>query len=332
MKFLTYNVWSCEHVAVYRRMSIREIIEQHDPDVIFLQEVTDYILSLFQEAAWWRQYCMFSSQEKKQSLLLSKNAFRTDADEPGHLSNCCQPGCRRRSTRYLRLHGRALPRARGDLPSRGPTPSDIGSVRRRTCAGEFLEHFDAVHEPQHGRPFVLDDNVVLSGDIGWDDDLDGPLRLGGDGGWVDAWRELRGGGGEGGWTYDAVANPMLRGFSRPERRRPDRFCRPRDFTLESGAELGMMPWRMEIHVSTLIYMVRERGWHLSDEERRPRHASMFGNSQHLNPSSATTLLDSIEMVGVEPIPGVTRFNDKGDILPVFPSNHFGLLLTIFPKQ
>jgi hypothetical protein len=38
IKFLTYNVWSCEHVAVYRRIrAICEIIERHDPDVIFLQ-------------------------------------------------------------------------------------------------------------------------------------------------------------------------------------------------------------------------------------------------------------------------------------------------------
>ena len=38
IKFLTYNVWSCEHVAVYRRIrAICGIIERHDPGVIFLQ-------------------------------------------------------------------------------------------------------------------------------------------------------------------------------------------------------------------------------------------------------------------------------------------------------
>jgi len=38
IKFLTYNVWSCEHVAVYRRIrAICEVIERHDPDVVFLQ-------------------------------------------------------------------------------------------------------------------------------------------------------------------------------------------------------------------------------------------------------------------------------------------------------
>lgn len=42
-------------------------------------------------------------------------------------------------------------------------------------------------------------------------------------------------------------------------------------------------------------------------------------------------LDSIEMVGVEPIPGVTHCDDKGNVVPVLPSHHFGLLLTIVPK-
>nr|TKW34930.1 hypothetical protein SEVIR_2G339200v2 [Setaria viridis] len=205
IKFLTYNVWSCEHVAVYRRIrAICEIIERHDPDVIFLQ---------------------------------THHRLRAAT---------CSLAC--------------------------PNPSDIGSVHRRARAGAFLEHFDAVHHQPYERSFVLDGNVVLGGDLGWDDDLDGPLRLG-DEGWVDAWRELRGGDEDtgGGWTYDAVANPMLRGLNLPaERRRPDRFiCKLRDFKL-----------------------------------------------------------GSIEMVGVEPIPGVTRFDDKGNVLPVLPSHHFGLLLTI----
>ena len=110
-------------------------------------------------------------------------------------------------------------------------------------------------------------------DLGWDDGLDGPLRLG-DGGWVDAWLELRGGE-DGGWTYDAVANPMLRGLNLPvERKRQDRFiCKLRDF-----------------------------------------------------------MHDSIQMIGVDAIPCVTRFDDKQDnFVAVRPSYHFGLLLTISPK-
>jgi tyrosyl-DNA phosphodiesterase 2 len=46
IKFLTYNVWSREHVAVYRRIrAISELIEQHDPDVIFLQVILSFIFA-----------------------------------------------------------------------------------------------------------------------------------------------------------------------------------------------------------------------------------------------------------------------------------------------
>ncbi|CAN6175539.1 unnamed protein product [Urochloa humidicola] len=309
MKFLTYNVWSCEHVAVYRRIqAICEIIERHDPDVIFLQEVTDYIYSLFQEAPWWGNYSEFSSKEKKRSTLWSPNSnpfclvlskLEVNAVVLPAYGGSRRTGSSPSMSPYSPPSPPRFPRA-GEIPSdllsawvyekvlwphrlraatcflAGPTPSDIGCVHRRATVGAFLEHFDAVHRP-YERSFVLDGNVVLGGDLGWDDDLDGPLRLG-DNGWVDAWRELRGGNddaGDGGWTYDAVANPMLIGLGLPaERRRPDRFiCKLRDFTL-----------------------------------------------------------GSIEMVGVEPIPGVLRFDDKGNVLPVLPSHHFGLLLTICPKH
>jgi tyrosyl-DNA phosphodiesterase 2 len=133
-----------------------------------------------------------------------------------YLSICYQRGC------TIRRHGR-LRAATCQLV--GPNPSFTGSTHRRARAAAFLEHFDAVHQ-QYGRSFVLDENVVLGGDLGWDDDLDGPLRL--PDGWVDAWREIRGGG-DSGWTCDAVANLMLRGLTKPERRRADRFvCKLRD--------------------------------------------------------------------------------------------------------
>ncbi|GJN11658.1 hypothetical protein PR202_ga29862 [Eleusine coracana subsp. coracana] len=45
-------------------------------------------------------------------------------------------------------------------------------------------------------------------------------------------------------------------------------------------------------------------------------------------------LDSIQLVGVEPIHGVTYYDDARNNLnlPVLPSHRFGLLLTMSPKQ
>lgn len=152
----------------------------------------------------------------------------------------------------------------------GPTPSSTGSMHRRARARAFSDHFDVVH-CHHGRSFELEENVVIGGDLAWDDDLDGPLQL--PDRWVDAWCELHGGD-DHGWTYDALVNPMLSGLAEPERKRADRFiCKLKDFKLHS-----------------------------------------------------------VEMVGVEPIPGVTRFDNHKNALPVLPSHHFGLVLTISPKQ
>ncbi|EAZ39968.1 hypothetical protein OsJ_24404 [Oryza sativa Japonica Group] len=44
IKFMTYNVWSNEHVAVYRRIqAISKLIVRHEPHVIFLQIYEKYI-------------------------------------------------------------------------------------------------------------------------------------------------------------------------------------------------------------------------------------------------------------------------------------------------
>nr|CAB3454425.1 unnamed protein product [Digitaria exilis] len=54
---MTYNIWSREDVAVYRRMeAIGGLVQKHDPDVIFFQEVTPYIRSIFQSSSWWEKY------------------------------------------------------------------------------------------------------------------------------------------------------------------------------------------------------------------------------------------------------------------------------------
>jgi hypothetical protein len=45
-----YNIWSNEHVAVYRRMqAISDLIARHDPDIIFLQvrAYSPCLISLF---------------------------------------------------------------------------------------------------------------------------------------------------------------------------------------------------------------------------------------------------------------------------------------------
>ncbi|KAG2645620.1 hypothetical protein PVAP13_2KG435200 [Panicum virgatum] len=57
IKFLTYNVWSREDVFVYKRMrAIGALVEKHNPDVIFFQEIMPYIRSIFEDRPWWKKY------------------------------------------------------------------------------------------------------------------------------------------------------------------------------------------------------------------------------------------------------------------------------------
>ncbi|XP_051228821.1 uncharacterized protein [Lolium perenne] len=286
IKFMTYNVWSNEHVAVYRRMqAVSDLIARHDPDVILLQEVTPYMKDILRKSPWWRQYYEKCHAPDCFAILLTKFTTGQLGDiipdvawlrplslPKGLLSVFLYWKCRRLTETAVdagvegRLHpmycDHKLIVSTCLFP--GPSQSGIHSKDRLDKADQYLEYIDRRADP----------NAVLGGDMNWDDDLDGPFPIEGRKGWVDAWCELRGDNGSaGGLTYDSVANPMLRSF-KSGRTRPDRFiCKLRDFNL-----------------------------------------------------------DSIEMIGTEAIPGVTYYDDKGNQLPVLPSHHFGLMLTVSPKH
>uniref|UniRef100_R7W6J7 Endonuclease/exonuclease/phosphatase domain-containing protein n=1 Tax=Aegilops tauschii TaxID=37682 RepID=R7W6J7_AEGTA len=78
IKFMTYNVWSREDIVLYRRMqAISRLIYHHSPDVIFFQEITPYILRIFQSFSWWKEYhsspiSQEQQKEKNFCMMLSK--------------------------------------------------------------------------------------------------------------------------------------------------------------------------------------------------------------------------------------------------------------------
>ncbi|GJN32422.1 hypothetical protein PR202_gb20931 [Eleusine coracana subsp. coracana] len=88
IKFMTYNVWSRDDVFVHKRMqAIGSLVEKHDPDVIFFQEVTPYIRSIFESSAWWKEYNsapvyteeQATNQKQDFCLLLSKRPLENFA-------------------------------------------------------------------------------------------------------------------------------------------------------------------------------------------------------------------------------------------------------------
>ena len=136
-----------------------------------------------------------------------------------------------------------------------PSPPDMNSTQRVSNAKEALKRL-------HPEP-----NVVLGGDMNWDESSDGPFPLVGR--WCDAWFTLRPE--EDGWTYDTKSNGMI-SRKRSLQRRLDRFiCKLKDF-------------------------------------------KMIG----------------IDMIGTEAIPGIS-YERNGKMLPVLPSDHYGLILTICPQ-
>ncbi|XP_020173665.1 uncharacterized protein [Aegilops tauschii subsp. strangulata] len=222
IKFLAYNLWSNEHVAVYRRMhSISDLIASNDPDVIFLQltklHAGDDRCDIMPEP-WLRP--PGDPAGLLSAFLDWKRPTDTDRD-----------AVKDRKKKNRRLHPMCcdcehrLHAATCRFP--GPTQSDIRSVDRIGRAHEYFRHFAN----------CSDHNAVLAGDMSLDDDLDGPFPIPAGSGWVDAWCELRASD-VAGWTYDSVANPMLRGF-KPGLTRPDRFlCKLRDFDLYSIEMVG----------------------------------------------------------------------------------------------
>ncbi|XBI03501.1 hypothetical protein VPH35_131908 [Triticum aestivum] len=236
IKFLTYNVWSNQHVAVYRRMqSVSDLIASHAPDVIFLQKI-------FRGSPWWGLYVQVAVPDSDAVLVVvlpttMEHQYPLPPAAPAGLFSAFLDWKRSATNPYgadgrPRLHpvfcDHRLHVAMCRLPE--PTRSDIRSVARLDKAHDYLRHFASCSSH----------NAVLAGDMNWDEDLDGPFPIAAGSGWVDAWRELRGDDGAGGWTYDSVANPMLRGFKPGGRRmRPDRFlCKLRDFSLDSTEMVG----------------------------------------------------------------------------------------------
>lgn len=136
--------------------------------------------------------------------------------------------------------------------------------------------------------------VVFGGDMNWNDGRDGrpPLPPG----WLDAWSHLRPG--DPGFTYHPKANPMLRGNSLPGMRLDRFFCKLPPAGAGSSPGDGAAG------------------------------ASGGGVSQpHCQ-------LVSIQLCGTQPVAsGKTYVSERsGQALPLLPSDHFGLLLSISISQ
>ncbi|KAI3986720.1 hypothetical protein MKX01_014258 [Papaver californicum] len=248
LKVLSYNIWFNEDLELHKRMNaLGDLIQLHTPDVICLQEVTPAIYQIFQQSSWWKVYRCSVSYE-----MVNKPYFCMQLQT---FSNSIMG--RELCLTEIEVGGggsKQLVIATSHLESPCPAPPTWNQMFSKECVAQAKEAILILH----GSP-----NVILGGDMNWDDKLDG--------------HELKPG--DNGYTYDTKSNQMLSG-NRTLQKRLDRFmCNLQDFKI-----------------------------------------------------------CGIELTGREELPGLSYCKEKkvkGKLqklmLPVLPSDHYGLLLTICNK-
>ena len=289
LKILSYNVWFDESVALLQRINeISNIIENEQPNIICLQEVTHNIYRILSNKAWWRKY--YPSYHLHNELGPYFVLILTD-DKSSRFNRKPFPYSRMgRELLYCMSEERSILIATTHLES--PTPPLLNEKERINQLKQSLDWLDTKFtSAQHPVTTVRESNtmastsksldtvqdVILIGDLNWCEHRGG--KMPGDGAipfpsshWVDAWQACNPQ--DPGMTYDTTTNPMLKGSLKG---RLDRcLCR-------------LDHWR----------------------------------------------LHSIRLVGQEPIPGVTydkMYRGKPIKLPVLPSDHYGLLVTLASKE
>ncbi|XP_072951499.1 uncharacterized protein [Typha angustifolia] len=226
IKIMSYNVWP-EDIEIHARMkSISSLILKHSPDVVFFQEITPEIYEIFRSFKWWKLYnCSISPDEaetKKYFPMLLSNL-------PASFLDCEQ---------FTEEIGKEIIISKIGLG----LPKELYVATMHLKSPAFPKMHKEKHTAQAEKAInVLNSatNIVFGGDMNWDEESDGPFPL--LDGWVDAWTKLKSGSGEDGWTFDTIANPMLKGHWRLQKRLDRFMCKLRDFCLVSVEMIGLDP-------------------------------------------------------------------------------------------
>ncbi|KAL6657972.1 hypothetical protein ACP70R_005752 [Stipagrostis hirtigluma subsp. patula] len=235
IKFMTYNVWSREDIAVYKRMqAICSLVEKHDPDVIFFQEVTPHIRSIFESSAWWKEYHSSLTVFPDEQEATKHQDFCLLQASTGEL---CVPEVRRLADG-----------PRVDIcpdPEMTMKPIHVATTQLERPVPPASMRFKERHAQARHAMAELSSarNVVLGGDMSWGDNADGPFPLAA--GWIDAWTQLRRRPWDSKWTYDGFWDEqagVINGHDAPRssmRKRSDMFvCKLRDYRLSSIEMIG----------------------------------------------------------------------------------------------
>nr|CAB3458067.1 unnamed protein product [Digitaria exilis] len=178
IKFLSYNVWSREDIFVYKRtLAIGALVKKHDPDVIFFQEVTPYIRSIFEDLEWWNKYHCSPAPPEEQPFCLLLSKLPLEKFARWKFANSPMGRC------YLEA----------DINPSGPAP--VATMKPIRVAITQLERasppapmrcVERYAQAEHAVAALSSaENVVFGGDMCWCVGTDRPFPL--PAGWVDAW-------------------------------------------------------------------------------------------------------------------------------------------------
>jgi hypothetical protein len=271
LRILSYNIWFDASNAIMDRTEyLAKVIEDSDPDVLCLQEVTLQIFFVLQGQEWFEKYnlCSQPSETELQLgyfccvLVKNSSASKASIDGDGNIfrtADNTNGGFREGSWKVHKssfqnsIMGRNLQYAYGlGSPKLAVATSHLESWIMQDPKGMAEKRKQQlIYSLNHlGNRF---DDVVFIGDMNWNDSKDGACPVNEP--WEDAWMKLRPESDDG-YTYDAKRNTMLRGnlCARFDRA----FCKLKNYSLESIQMVGTNP---EINGKTFERPYIEKGEH-----------------------------------------------------------------------
>ena len=224
---LVYNIWFGKFRMEERMQGLGKIIQELNPDVIALNEVTRDNLFLLKSQAWFSNYKLLPMDIHNQNsyfvVILTKLTVRSWNICP--FSNSCQG--RKLLTAELRVR----------VPHKNKTK--VVSLTIATAHLESMDYNTREREQQLQisiKTLTTCSNACVMGDLNLEQKVDGDVIL--PNGWLDAWLSISGNCHENGYTWDPTINKMNKDTGSAQNRLDRVFCKLSDFAVKSMKIVG----------------------------------------------------------------------------------------------
>jgi len=226
---LTYNIWRSAEMMRERIEALGQIVEDLEPDILVLQEVTLENLAVLREQRWFSRYLLIPPDVTKQgtiSLEIILSSYPVD--------------------KWFISPYKNSPRKRKLVVAE--TKNAVLSSVKFVIAGTHLVHagentrFRELQLKEALQVLTPYENVCVMGDLNIEDKVDGDVVLPSP--WIDAWLSLPGNTDSNGLTWDRSKTPFASVLTRTVnatsyQARLDRvLCRLSDFKVKEMRIVG----------------------------------------------------------------------------------------------